>query len=192
MIDRTRYQFGSVTLKKRAKGADVWEFRYYETQADNTRKRKATFVGTTNQYKNKSDARVAVEALLLKLNEEKPQHHLGAVTFGAICDRYIEEELPERYSTRKSYLSNIKLHIRPRWERYLLHQIRPMVVEGWLKNMDMAPKSKAHIRSVMHPDVRVRGPLGTLQRPPKPHADSSGQGRQQAATTPNRFDCAGI
>ncbi len=149
-MDHTRYQFGSVTLKKRAKGADVWEFRYYETQADNTRKRKATFVGTTNQYKNKSEARVAVEALLLKLNEEKPQHHLGAVTFGAICDRYIEEELPERYSTRKSYLSNIKLHIRPRWERYLLHQIRPMVVEGWLKNLDMAPKSKAHIRSVMH------------------------------------------
>jgi hypothetical protein len=70
LINRTRYQFGSVTLKKRAKGADVWEFRYYETQADNTRKRKATFVGTTNQYKNKSDARVAVEALLLKLNEE--------------------------------------------------------------------------------------------------------------------------
>jgi len=149
-MDHTRYQFGSVTLKKRAKGADVWEFRYYETQADNTRKRKATFVGTTNQYKNKSEARVAVEALLLKLNEEKPQHHLGAVTFGAICDRYIEEELPQRYSTRKSYLSNIKLHIRPRWERYLLHQIRPMVVEGWLKNLDMAPKSKAHIRSVMH------------------------------------------
>jgi integrase len=150
LIDRTRYQFGSLTLKKRAKGADVWEFRYYETQADNTRKRKATFIGTTDQYKNKSDARVAVEALLLRLNEEKPQHHLGAVTFGAICDRYIEEELPERYSTRKSYLSNIKLHIRPRWERYLLHQIRPMVVEGWLKKMEMAPKSKAHIRSVMH------------------------------------------
>ena len=150
MIDRTRYQFGSLSLKKRAKGADVWEFRYYETQADNTRKRKATFIGTTTQYKNKSDARVAVEALLLRLNEEKPQHHLGAVTFGAICDRYIEEELPERYSTRKSYLSNIKLHIRPRWERYLLHQIRPMVVENWLKKMEMAPKTKAHIRGVMH------------------------------------------
>jgi len=150
LIERTRYQFGSVTLKMRAKGADVWEFRYYETQADGVRKRKATFIGTTNQYKNKSDARVAVEALLLKLNEEKPQHHLGAVTFGAICDRYIEEELPARYSTRKSYLSNIKLHIRPRWERYLLHQIRPMVVEGWLKNLEMAPKSKAHIRGVMH------------------------------------------
>jgi hypothetical protein len=58
--------------------------------------------------------------------------------------------LPQRYSTRKSYLSNIRLHIRPRWEQYLIHQIRPMVVEGWLKKLDMAPKSKAHIRSVMH------------------------------------------
>ena len=104
----------------------------------------------TDEYGGAASNRIAVEALLLKLNEEKPQHHLGAVTFGAICDRYIEEELPQRYSTRKSYLSNIKLHIRPRWERYLLHQIRPMVVEGWLKNLDMAPKSKAHIRSVMH------------------------------------------
>jgi integrase len=181
---RTRYQFGSVTLKKRAKGADVWEFRYYETQADGRRKRKATFVGTTNQYKNKSEARVAVEALLLKLNEEKPQHHMGAVTFGGIIDRYIEEELPERYSTRKSYLSNIKLYIRPRWERYLLHEIRPMVVEGWLKNLNMAPKSKVHVRGIMRvifecasrwelfndrrnplETVRVKGGSKRLERP---------------------------
>ncbi len=32
----------------------------------------------------------------------------------------------------------------------MLAQVRPMVVEGWLKELDMAPKSKAHIRSVMH------------------------------------------
>jgi integrase len=42
-------------------------------------------------------------------------HHLGIVTFGGLCDRYIAEALPERYSTRKSYLSNINLHIKPRW-----------------------------------------------------------------------------
>ena len=160
-MDDTRYQSASVTLKKRAKGADVWEFRYYETQAANKRRHKATFVGTTDQHKNKSEARVAVEALLLKLNEEKPQHHLAAVSSGAICDRYIEEELPQRYSTRKSYLSNIKLHIRPRGKRYLRHQIRPMVVEGWLKNLDMAPKSKTHIRSVMHLPYECERALGT-------------------------------
>jgi integrase len=112
--------------------------------------RKACFIGTTDQYKTESQARRAVEAHLLKLNAEKPQNHLGAVTFGGLCDRYIAEELPERYSTRKSYLSNIKQHIKPRWGDYVLAQIRPMAVESWLKELSMAPKSKAHIRSVMH------------------------------------------
>ena len=72
------------------------------------------------------------------------------MTFGGICDRYIAEELPERYSTAKSYLSNINLHIKPRWGEYLIGAIRPMAVEGWLKEMDKSPKTKAHIRSVMH------------------------------------------
>jgi hypothetical protein len=48
-------------------------------------------------------AQKAVESLLLKLNSETPQQRMAVVTFGAICDRYIAEELPERYSTAKSY-----------------------------------------------------------------------------------------
>ena len=150
MNPRARYQFGSLTLKKRAKSADIWEFRYYEDVAGGARVRKACFIGTIDKYPTETQARKAVEAHLLKLNAERPQHHLGSVTFGGLCDRYIAEELPERYSTRKSYLSNINVHIKPRWGDYLLAQIRPMAVEGWLKELDMAPKSKAHIRSVMH------------------------------------------
>ncbi len=150
MNSRARYQFGSLSIKKRAKSADVWEFRYYEDVTGETRSRKALFIGTTDQYKTESLARKAVEAHLLKLNTERPQHHLGSVTFGGLCDRYIAEELPERYSTRKSYLSNLTVHIKPRWGSYLLGQVKPMAVEGWLKELNMAPKSKAHIRSVMH------------------------------------------
>ena len=150
MRSRAYYQFGSLTLKKRSKSADVWEFRYYEDISPGERVRKAMFIGSADEYKTEAQARKAVEAILLKLNAEKPQQHLGKVTFGGLCDRYIAEELPERYSTRKSYLSNIKVHIRPRWADYLASQIRPMAVEGWLKSLDMAPKSKAHIRSVMH------------------------------------------
>jgi integrase len=147
---RAYYQFGSLTLKKRAKSADVWEFRYYEDAATGGRARKSLFIGTTDMYKTEAMARKAVEAILLKLNAEKPMHHLGTVTFGGLCDRYIAEELPERYSTRKSYLSNINLHIKPRWGEYLIGAIRPMAVEGWFKEMDKSPKTKAHIRGVMH------------------------------------------
>jgi integrase len=90
------------------------------------------------------------------------------VTFGAICDRYLEEELPERYSTSKSYRSNIKNHLKPRWGNYLLDRIRPMAVEDWLKKLPMAPKSRAHIRSVMHLmyECATRWELFTGQRNP--------------------------
>jgi integrase len=149
-MTRACYQFGSLTRKKRAKGSDAWEFRYYESTEQGTRERRTCTVGTVEKYRTKALARKAVEALLLKLNSETPQQRMAMVTFGAICDRYFEEEIPERYSASKSYRSNIKNYLKPRWGSYLLDHIRPMAVEDWLKKLPMAPKSKAHIRSVMH------------------------------------------
>ena len=149
-MERARYQFGSLTRKKRAKGSDAWEFRFYESTAKGSRLRKTATVGSVDKYKSKALAQKAVEALLLKLNSETSQQRMAVVTFGAVCDRYIAEELPERYSTAKSYRSNIKNYLKPRWGDYLLEKIRPMAVEDWLKNLPMAPKSKTHIRSVMH------------------------------------------
>src|SRR3984885_10762349 len=167
-MERARYQFGSLTRKKRAKGSDAWEFRYYESTAKGSRIRKTATVGSVDKYKNKALAQKAVEALLLKLNSETPQQRMEVVTFGAICDRYVEEELPERYSTAKSYRSNIKNYLKPRWGDYLLEKIRPMAVEDWLKNLPMAPKSKTHIRSVMHLmyECATRWELFTEQRNP--------------------------
>ena len=107
-MERACYQFGSLTRKKRAKGADTWEFRFYEATEQGQRRRKSCIVGNVAQYPTKAQAQKAVEALLLKLNSETPQQQMAVVTFGAICDRYVEEELPERYSTAKSYRSNIK------------------------------------------------------------------------------------
>ncbi len=149
-MERACYQFGSLTRKKRAKGPDTWEFRFYEATEQGQRRRKSCIVGNAAQYPTKAQAQKAVEALLLKLNSETPQQRLAVVTFGAICDRYLKEEMPERYSTSKSYQSNIKNHLKPRWGDYLLDRIRPMAVEDWLKKLPMAPKSKTHIRSVMH------------------------------------------
>ena len=121
-MERARYQFGSLTRKKRAKGSDAWEFRYYESTEKGIRLRKTATVGTVDKYKNKALAQKAVEALLLKLNSETPQQRMAVVTFGAVCGRYIEEELPERYSTAKSYQSNIKNYLKPRWGRLSARQ----------------------------------------------------------------------
>jgi len=132
--------------KKRAKGPDAWEFRYYETVGA-SRSRRSTTIGSVEEYQNETAARQAVAALLLKLNSEAP--HIGAVTFTALIDRYIAEELPERFSTRISYLSMVNSHIRSKWADFPLDKIKPMAVEDWLRHLLLAPKSKANIRSLM-------------------------------------------
>ncbi len=66
------YRFGSLILRKRAKSADLWEFRYCEDAAGGWRARKALFIGMTDTYKTEAQVRKAVEAIFLNLNAEKP------------------------------------------------------------------------------------------------------------------------
>jgi integrase len=70
-------------------------------------------------------------------------------TFGGLIDRYILEEIPERNSTRSRYLSWLKNHIRPKWGDHLIAEVKPVAVEQWLKELSLAPKSRAHVRSLM-------------------------------------------
>jgi integrase len=90
-----------------------------------------------------------VQAILLRLNAEQPSA-AGASNFGAVIARYEQEEMPERYSTRAAYQSYIKNQIRPRWAETPMSAVKPMAVEDWLRNLALAPKTKSHVRSLMH------------------------------------------
>jgi integrase len=147
LFNRARYQFGSFRQKKRSKGPNVWEFRYYE-MIDGVRKRQHMTLGTIVQFPTESAARKAAEARLLKLNSEAPT--IAVPRFGAIIDRFMAEELPDRHSTRLSYCSNIENHIRPKWGDYPLDKVKPLPAEDWLKQLPLAPKTRSHIRSLMH------------------------------------------
>jgi integrase len=151
LFTRTRYQYGSLETKERKKGKEVWEFRYYEPDARGERQRRAVMVGTREEYPTESAARKApvVQAILLRLNAEQPTAP-GAANFGAVIARYEQEEMPERYSTRAAYQSYINNQIRPRWADTAMSAVKPMVVEDWLKNLALAPKTKSHVRSLMH------------------------------------------
>ena len=152
MFTRTRYQYGSLEIKERKKGKEVWEFRYYETDAKGQRQRRAAIVGSKQEYPTESAARKcpAVQAILLRLNAEQPTGSSGAAEFGAVIARYEQEEMPERYSTKAAYQSYIKNYIRPRWAQIPMSVVKPMAVEDWLRNLELAPKTKGHIRSLMH------------------------------------------
>jgi len=130
----------------------MWEFRYYETDTKGGRQRRTATVGSLADYPTESAVRKSpdLQALLLRINSEAAQPGAPAPTFGAVLARYEKEEMPERYSTSSAYKSNIKIHIRPRWADTPLAAVKTLAVEDWLKDLALAPKTKAHIRSLMH------------------------------------------
>jgi integrase len=85
---------------------------------------------------------------LLSMNDLKPPG--VSVSFGAVLQRYIAEELPERHSTASRYRCWLKNHIEPKWRDYPIEKIKPLLVEDWLKKLTLAPKSKSHLRTLMH------------------------------------------
>ena len=90
-----------------------------------------------------------VQALLLRINSENATAGVD-LTMGALIGRYEQEEMPQRYSTRAAYRSYLDQHIKPRWEGTSIHGLKAMAVEGWLNGLELAPKTKAHIKQIMH------------------------------------------
>lgn len=140
---RTRYQFGSVQRKPRKLGPDVWVYRYIGSAGN----KLSVEIGDVDRYKTKAQALKASEHLRMTANPDKAIQR--GVTFGALLDRYETEEMPSRFSTRKSYKSNIKTHIRPKWAEYPIEEIKPFAVESWLKDLKLEPKTLGNIKTIL-------------------------------------------
>lgn len=148
---RTRYQHGNLQLDKRKNGPNVWVFRWREYSRNGKMQRRGEMIGTIEQYPTKADAQKASEHLRITANSDNPT--ALTITFGALLDRYVKEEMPERHSTNLAYRSYIETHIRPKWGNWPLRKFvangAPFIVEQWLKSLDLAPKTKGNIRNVM-------------------------------------------
>jgi len=83
---------------------------------------RETQVGSIAEYPTLAKAQRAVEALRLKLNLDRPI--AGPVSMAAVIDKYVADEMPERHSTRKSYLATLRKWIRPKWGEYQLDRIK--------------------------------------------------------------------
>jgi integrase len=141
-----RYQYGTLTLRKRKMGPHVWQWRYLEGGS-----RKAMLIGTTDRLPTKAAALRALESHRLKLNADNPQAQFRAISLGALIDRYISEELGQlRHDTQVSYRTFLNKWIRPRWGETMLTEIKPMPVEAWLKAIPRSPQSRGHIRNMFH------------------------------------------
>jgi len=147
---RNRYQFGNLELQKRAKGAAVWIFRYRDRE-EPAASRPAITLGTIEDYPTRDTARRAAEGFRLAINNGLPLRE--AVTFQGLIDRYVREEIEQgdlAHTTKEPDLNRINNHISPKWGRSLLREVKPYAVQEWLRKLEVAPKTKGHIRALMY------------------------------------------
>ena len=159
---RQRYQRGYLRRVPRANNRSAWEYRYADPQ---TGQEKSMYF-STEQFPTQTAVERHLESFVLKLNSDNPTLAVLEPTFDALLDRFIEEErLLEikkirpgetcgrtgdlSYSTVLSYLSVIK-RVRAEWGSTRITRLKPMKVQEWLRNMDVAPKTKGHIKAIMH------------------------------------------
>ena len=159
---RQRFQRGTLRRVARANNKWTWEYRYQDLT---TGKRASMFL-STDKFPTQVAVERHLEAFVLKLNTDNPTLAIHEPTFNAVLDRFIEEErLLEikqqrpgdrcdseedlSYSTAVSYLSVIK-HVRVEWGTTHISRIKPVKVQKWLKKMDAAPKTKGHVKAIMH------------------------------------------
>jgi integrase len=159
---RQRYQQGSLRRVQRKLG-DVWEFRYRDHAKPGSPMRQITL--SALEFPTEAKARVAVQDRVLAMNGSQAFKAKNTPTFDLVIDRFIKEErlleiVAQRpgqvviegmaYSTAASYLSNLRKHIKPRWGKMAIDQIRPIDVVEWLKSLSLAPKTLGHMKNIMH------------------------------------------
>ena len=71
-------------------------------------------------------------------------------TVRSVIARYEAERMPSRHSTARVYRSFLNNHILPKWGDTLIQDVQPRPVELWLRELPLSPKSKTHVRSLMH------------------------------------------
>ena len=132
-----RHSSGSVRYDKRRK---TWNYLWYDGPT-----RRSKRIGTKQEFPTKAAAWKEVESL--EIQQPKPQ---DGDTVRSVTTRYEAERMPSRQSTARVYRSFLNNHILPKWGDTRIQDVQPRPVELWLRELPLSPKSKTHVRSLMH------------------------------------------
>jgi integrase len=103
-----QYQCGCLTLRKRAKGADMWQWRWWEFDEKGQRVQRSKLIGSITEYPTAKAAQPAVDALRLEINANMPK--AVPVTVGTLIIRYLNDPVEMSrlaYSTKQSYTTHL-------------------------------------------------------------------------------------
>ena len=136
---RARKTKGSVVYNK---SRATWNYLFMESG-----KRKSRKLGTLSDLPTKADAIRKAEVVNreMRLVAERL-----VPTVEQLVEGYKAERMPKRYSTSRSYKSWLDNYILPRWGASPITNLKPRPVEQWLDSLELSPRSKGFIRSLVH------------------------------------------
>lgn len=92
------------------------------------------------------------------------------------------------FATQRSYKAFLNNWVKPKWGTFVLDQVRAVGVEHWLRGLKLAPKSKLHIRGVMHVLYECAARWELTDRNPITHVRQAGSRlADPAVLTPEEF-----
>lgn len=161
-FSRRSFQRGSLRQVPRAGNRWAWEFRFRDPVGG---KMKSLFLDMEG-HGTKAGAQCYFETFIPAINSERTTYRIDAPNLCTVLDRYIQEEhlseIKDRrpghrsenkegmsFATAVSYLSLIRI-IREKWGATSIANIKPVLVKQWLKEMNVAPKTKGNIKAFMH------------------------------------------
>lgn len=139
----SKYRQGTLEKVKTAKGW-TWYLRYTDTTGAKT-VRPRVRIGLLSEFPSKSAAWKAADPIMRRLNASVG--HLK--TFGDLLDKYEKEAIPDRHSSKRTYRSIIKVHIRPKWGKTPLEDVRAYMVKVWLEGLPVGNRRKGNIHGLM-------------------------------------------
>lgn len=137
-VKRSSYQRGSVYLRH---GLGYWKWR-----DGSTGEHRSAPLGECG---NKAEAWRKAQPHVLKANGGRLEPGKG-ITIGHLAGEYRKSDrFPSRFSTKTAYEYNLDNWILPKWRDSELSELLPMMVEGWLKTLELSAKTKTHLRSLL-------------------------------------------
>ena len=147
-LTRNTYQNGWIETRPSKQQELVFVYRWRERRPGGGCTKRSEVIGPVSVLKTEANAWRTIEHRKLTVNAGSPRRH--TVTVGMLVNRYLETELADvRHSTAKAYRSYLNHHIAPRWGDYPVRDMKPMVVEQWLRDLAVAPRTKGHLHNLM-------------------------------------------
>ncbi len=149
----TSYQEGFIERVHNANGPDKWTYRWWESSKQSGRRvHRRKLIGTIDDYPTIGAAKRAVEGFRSEINAGTQK--TIRMTVGEAWEHFQANELHDAdvdrsATTIQSYLDYFRARILPKWKDVAVDDIKSIVVERWLRSLDLAPASKAKIRNHM-------------------------------------------